>query len=114
MAYLWSVSESAGKTILRPLREEDAEAVASLYHLAFGDDRPLDAEEIVSWRVLSSWPRTGRDRGFEARRFANCMRGGLRKIQLGVDAENTTGASGLYERVGMRIVRRQDNWLTDL
>lgn len=43
------VSDSAETTILRRFREEDAEAVASLYRAAFGDDRPLDAEEIVSW-----------------------------------------------------------------
>lgn len=49
MTYFWPVSESVGKTILRPFREEDAEAVASLYRAAFGDDRPLDAEEIISW-----------------------------------------------------------------
>src|SRR5919198_757287 len=49
MTYLWPVSESTGKSILRPLRKGDAAAVASLYHAAFGDDRPLDAEEAVSW-----------------------------------------------------------------
>ncbi len=34
---------------LRGLREEDATAVASLFRAAFGDQRPIDAEEIVSW-----------------------------------------------------------------
>ena len=29
---------------------------------------------------------------------------------LNVDAENTTGATALYERVGMRIVKRWDVW----
>ena len=43
------MGETAGETVLRPFREEDAEAVASLYRAAFGDDRALDAEEIISW-----------------------------------------------------------------
>jgi mycothiol synthase len=35
--------------MLRELRADDAEAVARLFVEAFGDDRPLDAEEIRSW-----------------------------------------------------------------
>jgi mycothiol synthase len=35
---------------------------------------------------------------------------GLRRARLGVDAENTTGAVGLYERVGMTVVERVDTW----
>ena len=34
----------------------------------------------------------------------------LPKSKLGVDAENTTGAVALYERVGMHVVRRSDTW----
>jgi hypothetical protein len=34
---------------LRELREEDAEAVAALFVDAFGEARPMDAEEIRSW-----------------------------------------------------------------
>ena len=29
---------------------------------------------------------------------------------LNVDAENPTGATALYERVGMRIIKRWDLW----
>lgn len=35
--------------MLRELRESDAEEVAALYRAAFGEDRPMDAAEIVSW-----------------------------------------------------------------
>jgi ribosomal protein S18 acetylase RimI-like enzyme len=34
---------------LRELRETDAAAVAGLFRAAFGENRPIDAEEIVSW-----------------------------------------------------------------
>lgn len=34
---------------LRLLRQEDAGAVVELYRAAFGDSRPIDAEEVASW-----------------------------------------------------------------
>src|SRR5260221_1434655 len=36
-------------SLLRPLREEDAEQVAALFVAAFGEARRLDAEEIRAW-----------------------------------------------------------------
>jgi mycothiol synthase len=46
---------------LRELRPEDSEAVAALFHAAFGDERPMDAEEIRSWtrntELQPSWLR---------------------------------------------------------
>jgi mycothiol synthase len=35
---------------------------------------------------------------------------GLRKVRLSVDAENPTGATRLYERAGMRVLRRSNTW----
>jgi len=35
---------------------------------------------------------------------------GATRVGLGVDAENTTGAVRLYERVGMQVVRRDDTY----
>jgi hypothetical protein len=34
---------------LRELREEDADEVAELFRVVFGDERPIDAEQVVSW-----------------------------------------------------------------
>jgi mycothiol synthase len=34
----------------------------------------------------------------------------MRKVRLGVDAENPTGATRLYERAGMRVLRRSNTW----
>jgi len=42
--------------------------------------------------------------------FAEFARRGCTRVSLGVDAENTTGAVALYERAGMRQVRRNDTW----
>ena len=44
------------------------------------------------------------------RSFAAFARRGFRRVLLNVDAENPTGATALYERVGMRVVKRWDLW----
>jgi mycothiol synthase len=44
------------------------------------------------------------------RSFATFAGRGIRRVLLNVDAENPTGATELYERVGMRIVKRWDLW----
>jgi mycothiol synthase len=55
-----------------------------------------------------------RGRGIAAallrRSFATLARRGFRHVLLNVDAENPTGATALYERVGMRVVKRWDLW----
>jgi mycothiol synthase len=40
------------------------------------------------------------------RSLATFERRGIRRVMLNVDAENPTGATELYERVGMRIIKR--------
>ncbi len=56
----------------------------------------------------------GRGRGIGAallrEAFARFAARGGRTVVLNVDAENTTGATALYERVGMRVVNRWDLW----
>src|SRR4026209_1069051 len=59
-AFEGSLSE-ASRAMLRELRESDAEEVAGLFQTAYGDERPIDAEEIVSWannsEVKTEWMR---------------------------------------------------------
>ena len=52
----------------------------------------------------------GPRRGFLRDAFVLFAERGKRAVGLGVDAENTTGAVALYERVGMRVARRSDSW----
>jgi mycothiol synthase len=42
--------------------------------------------------------------------FAALAGRGARRVLLNVDADNETGATALYERVGMRVVKRWDMW----
>ena len=58
--------------------------------------------------------RSHRGRGIASallrRSFAAFAARGIPRVLLNVDAENPTGATALYERVGMRVLKRWDLW----
>ena len=54
--------------------------------------------------VLAGWRRRGLGVALLRASFVAFRRHGERCVGLGVDAGNATGAIGLYERVGMRVV----------
>ncbi len=89
----WDGDEIAGLCISRPRRGED---------------------ETVGWvgvlAVRRPWRRRGLGEALLRDAFVLFADRGKRAVGLGVDAENTTGAVALYERVGMRAVRRSDTW----
>ena len=89
----WDGDEVAGACINRPRRGED---------------------ESVGWvgvlAVRRPWRRRGLGEALLRDSFALFAERGKRSAGLGVDAENTTGAVALYERVGMHVVRRSDTW----
>jgi mycothiol synthase len=60
--------------------------------------------------VRPGWRRRGLGEALLRDSFARLYDRGLRRVGLGVDANNVTGARRLYERVGMRQVRRSENW----
>jgi GNAT superfamily N-acetyltransferase len=65
----------------------------------------------VDWlAVLASHRGRGIGAALLRRSFASSAARGLRRVRLNVDAENPTGATGVYERVGMRVVNRWDLW----
>ena len=65
----------------------------------------------VNWlAVLASHRGRGIGVALLRRSFVSFAARGLRRVRLNVDAENATGATGLYERVGMRVVNRWDLW----
>ena len=64
--------------------------------------------------VRAAWRRRGLGSTLLASAFLDLYECGLRRVGLGVDAENVTGALRLYERTGMRVVRRFDNWVLAL
>jgi len=58
--------------------------------------------------VRSAWRKRGLGEALLRQAFHDLYARGRRRVALGVDAENTTGATRLYERVGMRIGLRDD------
>ena len=89
----WDGDEIVGACINRPRRGED---------------------ETIGWvgvlAVRRPWRRRGLGEALLRESFALFAERGKRAAGLGVDAENTTGAVALYERVGMHVVRRSDTW----
>jgi mycothiol synthase len=53
--------------------------------------------------VRRPWRRRGIGEALLATAFAEFFRRGERRVALGVDAQNPTGATRLYERAGMRV-----------
>jgi mycothiol synthase len=65
----------------------------------------------VDWlAVLASHRGRGIGTALLRRSFALFASRGLRRVRVNVDAENPTGATAVYERVGMRVVNRWDLW----
>ncbi|MGI9110887.1 MAG: GNAT family N-acetyltransferase [Gaiellaceae bacterium] len=60
--------------------------------------------------VRPAWRRRGLGEALLRHGLRALRARGFKGVGLGVDAENTTGAVRLYERVGMRPVRRSDTW----
>lgn len=64
--------------------------------------------------VRAPWRKRGLGQALLRHSFAELYAVGKRRVGLGVDAENVTGALRLYERAGMRAVSRSDNWRKDV
>jgi len=90
----------------------------SLSVLAFAGDQPagvslnLTSDDGIGWigdlGVLPAFRRRGVARALLARSFAELAARGHDEVRLGVDTENTTGATHVYESVGMTVRRRYD------
>jgi mycothiol synthase len=91
----------------------------ALWLLATQAGRPAGAlighvSEDRGWVDYVAVLAASRGRGVGAallrRSFALYAGRGIRRVVLAVDAQNATGATALYERVGMRVVSRFDWW----
>jgi mycothiol synthase len=60
--------------------------------------------------VRAKWRRRGLGRALLLHSFRELRARGRAKADLGVDAENTTGAVRLYENAGMHVARRMDSY----
>lgn len=87
---LWLVAEQDGEIV---------GAATCMTHLENGGF-------VRSLGVLSSARGSGVGMALLKQAFVNFHQRGKTYVVLGVDSENTTGATRLYERAGMRVVRR--------
>jgi ribosomal protein S18 acetylase RimI-like enzyme len=81
-------------------------AALSLNRWHFSGDPRFGWVEVLG--VRPPWRRRGLGAALLRHSFQDFRARGATRVGLGVDAENTTGAVRLYERVGMRVVRRND------
>ena len=89
-------------------RDGDEVAGASLNYPERTDDPGYGW--VGSLAVRPAWRRRGVGEALLRRSFAVLHARGWRNVRLSVDAENPTGATRLYERVGMRMLRQANTW----
>lgn len=90
----------------------DADDVAGV--LAGDWKRHGDAGWIGAVGVRKPWRRRGLGEALLMRAFGEFHRRGERAVQLGVDTQNPTGATRLYERVGMQVAFEAVAYLKEL
>jgi len=105
----WWVEERTGSPSYDP----------TLWLLAIDGDEPVGALTASFWDdrgwvndvgVLAAHRGRGIGAALLRQAFATLAGRGVRRIILNVDSENATGATALYERVGMQVLRRWDLW----
>ena len=93
----WFVAEDGGEiagiSVCRPERE----------------GRP-DMGWVGTLAVRKPWRRRGLGLALLLHSFRELRSRGRKRVGLGVDGENTTGAVRLYQRAGMRVARRRDTY----
>jgi mycothiol synthase len=87
------------------LAKEAGEPVGALT-ASLGDDRGW----VDYLGVLAPFRGRGIGAALLRRAFAAFVRHEVRRAIVSVNAKNPTGATALYERVGMRVVKRWDLW----
>jgi len=103
------VEEASGRPSYDPtlwlLATEAGEPVGALTATALGE-----RGWVGSLGVLVQHRGRGIATALLRQSFATFSRRGVDYVLLSVDAENSTGATALYERIGMSVIRQWDVW----
>jgi ribosomal protein S18 acetylase RimI-like enzyme len=96
------------------LRLDAPETDTSLWFIAWADDeiagavrcdaRKFGGGFVGALGVRRPWRRRGIGEALLRRVFVEYHRRGTNRVSLGVDASNRSGATRLYERLGMSVV----------
>jgi len=120
----WSSREKTDEDFERTFRRE--ELTTELWVVAWDGDEIAGVVQTWMWpeenatlgrargwlehiSVRRPWRRLGLGRAMTAEALRRLRGSGMTEASLGVDAENPTGALGLYERLGFEVNHR---WLT--
>jgi len=90
------------------VEDGDELAAISLNAWHFSGDPQFGWIHILG--VRPPWRKRGLGTALLRHSFRDFAARGATRVGLGVDGENTTGAVRLYERVGLRVVRRNDTY----
>ena len=74
----------------------------------------MDIGWVDTLAVLRPWRRNGLGMALLLHSFGEFYRRGRRKVGLGVDSQNLTGAARLYERAGMHVARQYISYQKEL
>ena len=74
----------------------------------------MDIGWVDTLAVLRPWRRKGLGMALLLHSFGEFYRRGRRKVGLGVDSQNLTGAARLYERAGMHVARQYISYQKEL
>jgi mycothiol synthase len=88
----------------------DADEIAGLAFCVLESSRHPGYGWIDTLGVRRPWRKRGLGEALLRHAFGELQRRGCRGAGLDVDAESLTGATRLYERVGMRVVSRGDTY----
>lgn len=104
----YNLSEQEDTTLWRIAWAGDEVAGVCINRPAHGEDKSVGWVGTLAVRRV--YRRRGLGEALLRESFRTFAERGKRSAGLGVDAENTTGAVALYERVGMHVVRHSDTW----
>ena len=116
MPLVGSASEwwASGESLQRFLADRAAEWwVAEEDSRILGYGRSIEREgllELTEFFVLPAAQSKGLGRALLLHTFGEFHRRGVTRISLGVDSQNATGATKLYESVGMHVEQETVVW----
>ncbi|MEM8535010.1 MAG: GNAT family N-acetyltransferase [Chloroflexota bacterium] len=114
----WGHSPTSFESWVQKLPHRE-DYVPSLWFLAFDGDTAVGAvlcydREVFGWirslGVLVPWRKRGVGSALLYHVFDAFYQRGQYRVSLGVDAENETGATRLYEQVGMSVAEQYDTY----
>ena len=103
-----NLAAGEGTSLWRIAWEGDVVVALCICHPRRGEDESVGWVDVLG--VRQPWRRQGVGEALLRESFRLFAAAGKRSAGLSVDAENTTGAVALYERVGMHVVWRSDTW----